>query len=108
MPTPPEFRYIFAAMKKRLIILFTCLILFAVVADTYKSFFVMETELVDNNSKKEKESEEKKSVDETDKFFSESYITTTLISDQANYLIKHSLLLPEPYTSLPELPPDLG
>ena len=95
-------------MKKRLIILFTCLILFAVVADTYKSFFVMETELVDNNSKKEKESEEKKSVDETDKLFSASSAAIPFNSHQANYLIKHALLLPEPYTSLPELPPDLG
>ena len=94
-------------MKKRLIILFTYLILFAVVADTYKSFFVMETELVDNNSKKEKESEEKKSVDETDKLFSDSYTAISFNADQANYLIKHALLLPEPYTSLPELPPDL-
>ena len=68
----------------------------------------METEIVDNSSKKEKEGEEKKSVDETDKLFSGSYIATTLISDQANYLIKYALLLPEPYNSLPELPPDLG
>ena len=95
-------------MKKRLIILFTCLTLFAVVADTYKSFFVMETELVDNNPKKEKESEEKKSVDETDKLFSGSCTAIPFNADQANYLIKHVLLLPEPYTSLPELPPDLG
>ncbi|MEP7254391.1 MAG: hypothetical protein ABI666_01380 [Ferruginibacter sp.] len=94
-------------MKKKLIILFTCLTLFAVVADTYKSFFVMETELVDNNSKKEKGSEENKSVDETDKLFSWSYTAITLNSNQANYLIKHTRLLPEPYTSLPELPPDL-
>ena len=78
------------------------------VADTYKSFFVMETELVDNNSKKEKESEEKKSVDETDKLFSASSAAIPFNSHQANYLIKHALLLPEPSTSLPELPPDLG
>ena len=78
------------------------------VADTYKSFFVMETELVGNNSKKEKESEEKKSIDDTDKIFSGSYVATAYNSNQANYLIKHALLLPEPYNSLPELPPDLG
>ncbi len=67
----------------------------------------METEVVDNNSKKEKESEEKKSVDDTDKLFSGSYTAIPFNSNQANHLIKHALLLPEPYTSLPELPPDL-
>ena len=78
------------------------------VADTYKSFFVMETELVDNNSKKEKESEEKKPVDETDKLFSDLCTAISFNADKANYLIKHALLLPEPYTSLLEIPPDLG
>ena len=78
------------------------------VADTYKSFFGIETEMVDNNFKKEKAGEEKKSIDDTGKVFSGSYVATTLISDQANYLIKHSRLLPKPYTSLPKLPPDLG
>lgn len=94
-------------MKKGFIILITCLTLFAVVADTYKGFFVMEIELADNNSKKEKESEEKNSVDEADKLFLGSYTVISFNSDQANYLIKHALLLPHPYTSLPELPPDL-
>lgn len=75
-------------------------------ADTYKSFFVIETELVDNNTKKEKEAEEKKSVDETDKLLS-GYTAISFNSNQADYLIKDVLLLPEPYTSLPELPPDL-
>ena len=95
-------------MKKGLIILITCLTLFAVVADTYKSFFVIETEIVDNNSKKEKESEEKKSGDETDKLFSDLCTAISFNADKANYLIKHALLLPEPYTSLLEIPPDLG
>ena len=68
----------------------------------------METELAGDNSKKEKESEEKKSVDETDKLFSDSYAAISLNADQASYFINHALLLPEPYTSLPEFPPDFA
>ena len=77
------------------------------VADTYKSFFTIETELADSNLKKNKDGEEKKDSDEKDKFFSALSIKAFKNTYINTYYTLISLHLPKPYALMPELPPEI-
>ena len=96
-------------MKKRLIILFTCLILFAVATKAYKTFFSIETELVEKIS--EKDEQKKKSINDNENPQKEKHLIVSFINlsvplNKDNYFITYSYLLPAPFTSMLEIPPE--
>lgn len=91
-------------------IIFVFVTLIAVFAETYKTFFAPTTEffeLTQKNETADKEGKEKYNTDEKDKFYALPIITIAGFKMLGNYYIQHTQLLPEHYTSVPELPPDL-
>ncbi len=96
-------------MKKWLIIFITAITFAALVVETYKSFFAVETEteLTENTTNKEKDCDVKKDFDDRDKLFNQDFFLSYNITTRSNFFITHSFLLPHPYTAMLEMPPEL-
>lgn len=98
-------------MKKGLIILFTLVTLFSIVVENYKSFFINTTdiELVaedDAEGKDSGKSLEKEDLDIKEKYFAQESTHPFILVTKSKFYIIHSNLLPVPYTSLLEIPPE--
>ena len=96
-------------MKKGFYILLIWLTLFAVATKSYKTFFSIETELAEKNT--EKHEQGKKYIDDNEnqqkgKHLIVSFINLSVPINKNNYFITHSYLLPAPFTSMLEIPPD--
>ena len=89
--------------------MFICLTLFAVVTKTHKAFFSIETELAEKST--EKGEQEKKTIDDNENLQKEKHLIVSFLNlsvpvNKNNYFITHSYLLPAPFTSMLEIPPD--
>lgn len=98
-------------MKKRLIILFTLVTLFSVVLENYKLFFITAADIVyaeneDNEGKDSGKSLEKEDLDAKEKFSVVESTSISRIVTRSKFYIMQSNLLPAPYTSLLEMPPE--
>jgi hypothetical protein len=100
-------------MKKRLIILFTLITLFSVVLENYKSFFITPLDIEyaaseDSEGKDAGKSIEKEDLDAKEKLFIAESSSIPCVVTKLRFYIKQSNLLPAPYTSLLEMPPELA
>ena len=89
--------------------MFISLSLFAVVTKTYKAFFSIETEFAEKNT--EKDEQGKKYIDDNENLQKEKHLIVSFLNlsvpvNKKNYFITHSYLLPAPFTSMLEIPPD--
>jgi hypothetical protein len=98
-------------MKKKLLIFFTLVTLFSLVAENYISFFhnAVVMELMEKKDMEESDSE--KSTEKSDTVLNEKYCYTEsfalscTISNNKCYF-SYAALLPESYTSTLEIPPE--
>lgn len=98
-------------MKKKLLILFTLVTLFAVVLENYKSYFntPVESELSSKDDAEGKDpgkSIEKDELDVKEKYFAQEFTSPLVLATKNKFYIAHSNFLPAPYTSLLEMPPE--
>ncbi len=98
-------------MKKVLIIIFTLITLFSVVLENYQSFFVKNldielTEKGDVDGKDTSKIIEKDDVALKEKCFSPAGAMSFILLSKSKFYLIHSYLLPAPFTSLLEIPPE--
>jgi hypothetical protein len=98
-------------MKKKLLILFTLVTLFAVVLENYKGFFKNPADIElsskdDAEGKDSGKSIEKDDLDVKQTYFAQECTSPIVLITESKFYIAHSNFLPAPYTSLLEMPPE--
>jgi len=103
---------IFAAlMKKSLLICFTLVALLSVALENYRNFFkpAAQIEFADKNDNSGNDSGkaiEKEGFTDKEKYLDTEVLSCACLLAKNKFYIIHSISVPAPYTSLPEMPPE--